>query len=76
MQDPGVAAAARAGGTHVGEAIEECSQPHFAFGSGQSRSQAEMPTTGESQMLAGVVAFDVERLGSANTAGSRLAAAT
>ncbi len=63
MQHPGVAAAARTGGTYVGKAIEERPQPHLAFGTRQSRAQAEMPTAGEGQMFAGIVTFDVERIG-------------
>jgi hypothetical protein len=60
MQDLGVTATARAGGPYVGEALEEGSQPHLAFGAGQGRSQAEVPTAGERQMPTGVFSFDVE----------------
>ena len=62
VQYPGVPAAARAGGADVGEAIEERPQAHLALGAGQRRAQAEVPAAGERQMLAGVVAFDVERV--------------
>ena len=59
-QHPGVAAATRAGQPRVGEPLEERPQPDLAFGPGQRRTEAEVPATGEGQVLARVVALDVE----------------
>ena len=59
-QHPGVAAAAVACQPRVGEALEERPQPDLAFGARQRRAEAEVPAAGERQVLACVVALDVE----------------
>ena len=44
------------------EALEERPQPDLPFGTGQRRSEAEVPAPGEGQVLTRIVTFDVEAI--------------
>jgi hypothetical protein len=64
------------GGGHRREPVEQRPQPDLALDARERGADAEVASAGEGQVLAGVLARDVEALGSAKTSGSRLAAAS
>lgn len=62
-QYPGVPPHPGTGELHVGKTGEELAQADFALNSGQGRTEAEVPATGEGEMLARIGPAYVETLG-------------
>ena len=68
-------AAARAGGAHLGEALEKRAPAHFAFGAGERGRRGRNAVRRRTPMPPALGRSMSKRCGSGKTAGSRLAAA-